>query len=380
MARAKGRPSVYNRVTEYVRLMIRDRGLQPGDPLPSERELAQELGLSHVTVRRGLSVLLEKQEIERVVGRGTFVASPPRVDISDGDTVVIAMDHRLRRLAHVGYALEGVRQVLPQDDIRVEILAFDARDFDSFFTQVSSTRSMVGMLIPGWISDESAAMLHQQKIPFVLAHSSTARNRGLPAVVLDYKDLLCQAMDAAQAVGHARFAFLGWNTGPHDSSLCQEFRDVCGEFGVDDSGQSQAMLRPPEILPPTYQFDVSRVDLMPYRDLLENATCLITSDEWMALAAEHTLEKLGRRVPGEVSMISLHDFTPYAHQTPLSAPDSPQAMVQVFHQAALMLSGIAAGRPPTSTEVVHRCPIILRDSLCPPKVNSSRAVSTHPVE
>jgi GntR family transcriptional regulator len=51
-------------------------GLTPGDPLPSERALADRYGIARGTVRAEVDRLAAEGVIERVHGRGTFVAEP----------------------------------------------------------------------------------------------------------------------------------------------------------------------------------------------------------------------------------------------------------------------------------------------------------------
>jgi DNA-binding GntR family transcriptional regulator len=52
---------------------IESGGLQAGERLPPERELARSLGGSRMTVRQALGALAERGLVERGVGRGTFV-------------------------------------------------------------------------------------------------------------------------------------------------------------------------------------------------------------------------------------------------------------------------------------------------------------------
>ncbi len=52
---------------------IESGGLQAGERLPPERELARALGVSRMTVRQALDVLARRGLVDRGVGRGTFV-------------------------------------------------------------------------------------------------------------------------------------------------------------------------------------------------------------------------------------------------------------------------------------------------------------------
>src|SRR6185312_9296049 len=55
---------------------IRRGRLSAGDRLAPERELAESLGVSRMTVRQAYEGLERRGLIERGVGRGTFVSAP----------------------------------------------------------------------------------------------------------------------------------------------------------------------------------------------------------------------------------------------------------------------------------------------------------------
>jgi len=67
---------LYYQIEEYFRQAIAEGRLKPGDPLPSDNELAAKLGIGKMTVRQAMSGLVHEGLIYRYQGKGTFVAFP----------------------------------------------------------------------------------------------------------------------------------------------------------------------------------------------------------------------------------------------------------------------------------------------------------------
>ena len=63
-------------VREYVRSLC--VGVAPGSPAPSERELVSQFGVARMTVRQAMDALVVEGLLERIPGKGTFVARPRR--------------------------------------------------------------------------------------------------------------------------------------------------------------------------------------------------------------------------------------------------------------------------------------------------------------
>lgn len=64
---------VYSAIREQLSALIERGGYVPGDRLPSERQLAEALGVSRVAVREGLKVLESAGRVEIRRGSGAFV-------------------------------------------------------------------------------------------------------------------------------------------------------------------------------------------------------------------------------------------------------------------------------------------------------------------
>jgi len=74
-----GKRTVKDQISDKIAYMIHSGLLQPGDELPSERELASTLGVSRETVRSAIGVLQARRMVEvnqgsrtRILGTGPF--------------------------------------------------------------------------------------------------------------------------------------------------------------------------------------------------------------------------------------------------------------------------------------------------------------------
>lgn len=83
-------PLLYERICHYLLDEVRSGALSPGARVPSEMELAVRFEVSRITSKRALEVLRQAGVIERIRGKGSFVAR----DLPDLDQ--IAATGRLR--------------------------------------------------------------------------------------------------------------------------------------------------------------------------------------------------------------------------------------------------------------------------------------------
>ena len=77
--RPRSRTPVWAQIEERLAARIESGELAVGERLPPERELAEWLGVSRMTVRQALASLAAQGLLERGVGRGTFVRAPGKV-------------------------------------------------------------------------------------------------------------------------------------------------------------------------------------------------------------------------------------------------------------------------------------------------------------
>ena len=67
---------LYVQLMEELETSIRNGVYKPGDKIMTEAEMAKEYGVSLITVRKAVGSLMEKGQVVRKQGKGTFVTKP----------------------------------------------------------------------------------------------------------------------------------------------------------------------------------------------------------------------------------------------------------------------------------------------------------------
>ena len=86
--------SDFSKTDEFRKLVFSDilhGNYNPGDKLPTEREMAESCGISRITVRRAYSELETAGILERRRGSGTFVANRTRANNDPGNITALLM-------------------------------------------------------------------------------------------------------------------------------------------------------------------------------------------------------------------------------------------------------------------------------------------------
>jgi GntR family transcriptional regulator len=94
--RLDNRP-LYVRAEEALVALLESDTYQPGDQLPPEPELAQQLGISRSTLREAMRTFEERGLITRRQGVGTFVTQPSFLVIDSGLETLESVDTLVRR-------------------------------------------------------------------------------------------------------------------------------------------------------------------------------------------------------------------------------------------------------------------------------------------
>lgn len=107
---------LYQQLQRALRQAIESRVLGPDDALPPERDLAEELAVSRITVRKAIDGLVEEGLLIRKQGAGTFVSN--RVEKNFAKLTSFSEDMRARgRKPHSVWLSRAAGTVTPEESL-----------------------------------------------------------------------------------------------------------------------------------------------------------------------------------------------------------------------------------------------------------------------
>jgi GntR family transcriptional repressor for pyruvate dehydrogenase complex len=192
-------PTTFEETVERLGTAIRLGILGPGMRLPSERELAEQLGISRSTLRQAITTLVQSGHLTSVRGRGggTFVVQEP--PLAEGSpTGPVREDWRevldLRTAVGVGAITLAADRATAEDlvPMRESVVRMTAAgDFDDYrradirfhmaIAEASGAPRLVGLV--GEIEAEVSELIaHIAHPPEVLDHSNAEHARMIDAL------------------------------------------------------------------------------------------------------------------------------------------------------------------------------------------------------
>ncbi len=150
---------IYEKVVEELKGLISAGTLRPGEPLPPERKLMENIGVSRSSLREAFRVLELMGLIESIPGKGRFVRKPQkepgniRTEQLEDNAILELME--ARRTLDPAIAAEAARRASPSDltklrrllslpEKALESFEFRAKtDFDFHYALAEATKNFV---------------------------------------------------------------------------------------------------------------------------------------------------------------------------------------------------------------------------------------------
>lgn len=129
------REYLHEQIVDSIQEMIVENQLQPGTRLPSERDLAQQLGVSRATVSEAIRSLEQRGLVQRRVGDGTYITDKTRsafIESMEWLFTVRSCTYEdlmiFREMTEPGIAGLAAERATPEDLTRIKLYLDEAEE------------------------------------------------------------------------------------------------------------------------------------------------------------------------------------------------------------------------------------------------------------
>ncbi len=349
-----------------LRMALLDRigagEFRPGDPLPSERQLAADYEVSRITVIQALKALEREGVIERRQGQGTFVVEPTRRERKS-----LASNRTVAFLAPVLTdpflfdIVRGVERIATHHGYHLVMMcSHEDPAQEASLIREAQTRGVHGAVVYPIQGDASHAVFQDllaQGYPFVFIDRYYP-GLSVDRVVTDDHDAAYAITDRLIQHGHRRIAFVTW------------YEVTCTSVRERIAGYRAAL----------YQHHLDPHPGLIWRDLyvgdkkdgnnpehlrrllhLHRPTALIAVNFIIAGYLLDDLQRCGLRVPQDV-VIAGFDLDHPSIRSPLTRPAAIQQGAELGQAAArLLIDRIEGGYQGPARHIVVPTRLILEE-------------------
>lgn len=320
-------------VSQYVKSLMDNDVLKPGDQLLAEDKLAKKLGISLVTVRRGLDLLVQENLIHRVQGKGTF-AGPPKITKTLNINLVYP-NHPDSNPTNpfFGPILNGINQYLEGKSIRLGLSPIPVA---SSFAEILKDRQWCSFLKEGAIfmnyrvTEEDSQQIKKHAIPLVHIGSSPS-DTGLFSVDVDHE--MGGYESTKHLLEHGRKRIL---------VLCNPNRHYY-THGVLN-GYQKALEEKNLTIDNSLIFTEAEHAEIPSYKLMEKLLqerefdAVISFGSLATIGVVNCLKDKGKKIPEDIAFLSYNDFPEIAqYQNPTLTALAQPIPILGYHAAKLLL-------------------------------------------
>lgn len=356
----------YHTVRDAVRASVDGGQYVSGQQLPATKAIAEQLGVSLVTVHRALQELVAAGVLRRGQGRGTFVheAYSERSRSSEGFRfgLVFHAECSLSDSYH-SRLLEGVRRGAKECGADLVLLQFgeDWRNECHGFLYVNPFAEQLDRS-PRVLAKRPTAESSLRQPPIVVVGANWQRPN-VWCVDTDNLDLARQAVGHLMDLGHRRIGYVGGGDETSNSmDRLRGFRAAAATVGLE--------IDPAQVLRAS-GWKLDEQDNVRVRRMLvasDRPTAIFAGGFSLGMGIYAAARQVGLRIPEDLSVVGLDDVRTASYTVPpLTAMRQP--LLEMGRQASLTLLSLIKDR---SIEVPARR--LLTAELIP------RASATRPGE
>jgi GntR family transcriptional regulator of arabinose operon len=364
---------LYEQVTSWLLSQVSSGRWPMHHMLPPEISLAQELGVSRVTLRRAMSELVRHGIFTRISGRGTFVAIQERGELQEAVHKVSLVQQRVQnetRLigvivpdtssAFVAGILAHLEHVFYERGYRM--LLTNSRH--SLKLQEEQLHQLVDFGVDGiilysgpFLHDQSVSSLVRRKFPLVmLDRYYPAIEKNVHIATSDHARGAYLATEYLLRLGHRRIGFVLIKAEIVTSMLARfdAYKAALKDYGLEFEEDL------------VMQAGISEETVRAYLTRVPDLSAVFVSNDANAIEFLYLLRKLGIRVPDDLSLIGFDDIPPVSRLDP-PLTTIAQNVHQLGEASAHLLIDTIEGRITEPQSIVIPTELVIRQSCAPYK-------------
>jgi DNA-binding LacI/PurR family transcriptional regulator len=289
----------YRQLVERYQSQIESGELQPGDRLPSLKEMSAQQGLSRPTVEKAYAFLEREGLIEKLHGAGVFVRQP-RSRSTQGVIGLSGDGFNFAGNSHYwGQILGGAREAAA--NAGVQLLILDSASYDGW-------EKADGVLVCDWDDKRKP----RKKLPGLPIVSLMTPIPGTASVVADDHGATYSATEHLIQLGHRRIGFLHGYENALMRNRISGYQKALQDNGIRARKDWMRCLRGHYDVGARFTTEARKNMLLWLRDGWNELGCtaLLCHNDETATGVIETLTQAGFRVPEDVSVFGF-DGTEY---------------------------------------------------------------------
>jgi DNA-binding LacI/PurR family transcriptional regulator len=285
----------YEQIAEIIEKKIINGDYLLGNKIPSERKIAEEYGVSHMTVNKALSLLVAKGIIKRVHGNGTFIVGEGNFISSKIVTIVIYSDIQNHPLF---YPL--LPEALQSEGFFPVILNTNASDTYEKFAKIMEQKPKGAIVEPNsLIMREINKLGKYENITLINLPLFTFAKRNLNIIYFDYFKAGYVGLETLILHNKKRPLILTFERRPNNLTdlFLKGCESVLKNYKLDEF----------------YYVDTNKMSEVDYEKIFieKHFDSILSLGDFRIISVLKAFQKLGLKVPDDIFIIGTYN-TPWA--------------------------------------------------------------------
>jgi len=336
---------LYVSVKEAMLEAIRAGLYKPGERLPSTKLLSEQLSVSLVTTHRAMQELQARGVIDRVQGRGTFIADRNSKNARKSRLALVLQPEASLADFYHGQLLDGMRRAAHEENADLLILQYKEN------LQADCHGYLLINQLPQPI--EQFRSDHANDTPTLVVG---AHHNELPSVDIDNVDLIRQAVRHVHRLGHRRIGYL--SVAPELSNNRDRdrgFAQTCDQLKIPADQRCELQAE---------SWRLTNNEKMTLSELLggpNRPTAIIACGYYLSLDIYNVTTTLGISIPEQLTVVGVDDPPSAVHlYPPLTALRQP--LVELGYAAINRMIKLIHDGPGNQPNQMLKAELIIRES------------------